>query len=171
VKFTSRTQAILLGGTFSGVLSSLPYVSAGNCCCAWPISGGVVAVCLLRQSQAELFSLDTGAIAGALSGLVGACVYLLVSLPIQYVLVPLQPTPADIFPPSSEVPPEVVALAVGVISSPFLLVLLGFTVMLLVGTVFSALGGLFGTLFLRSQMPSSSTSKDDLVPPPPGLET
>ena len=171
MKFTSRTQAIFLGGALSGVLSSLPFVSVGNCCCAWPISGGVVTVYLLRQSKPSLFSLDAGAIAGALSGVVGACVYLIVSLPIQYVLAPLQPEPAGRFPPSSDVPPEVVAFAVDVVSSPFLLVLLGFTVMLLVGTVFSALGGLFGALFLRRQRSSSSASNGDLVPPPPGLET
>ncbi len=37
----------LLGGLFIGMLSALPIVSVGNCCCClWMIGGGVLAAYL-----------------------------------------------------------------------------------------------------------------------------
>ena len=36
-------QAPLLGGLFIGILSALPVISWGNCCCLWVVSGGVLA--------------------------------------------------------------------------------------------------------------------------------
>ena len=32
-------QPVLLGGLFLGVLSALPIISAGNCCCLWTLGG------------------------------------------------------------------------------------------------------------------------------------
>jgi len=42
-------QAPLLGGLFIGILSALPVVSWGNCCCLWIIGGGVLAAYLDQQ--------------------------------------------------------------------------------------------------------------------------
>jgi len=45
---SSKLQPALLGGTFLGILSALPIVSAANlCCCLWVVAGGVLAAYLL----------------------------------------------------------------------------------------------------------------------------
>ena len=35
-------QPVLFGGLFMGVLSALPIISLGNCCCVWVAGGGAV---------------------------------------------------------------------------------------------------------------------------------
>src|SRR5262245_31621605 len=52
----------LTGGVFLGLLSSLPFVSAGNCiCCMWIIGGGAIATALLaRQQPGRLLSYGDG---------------------------------------------------------------------------------------------------------------
>ena len=34
-------QPVLFGGLFMGVLSALPIISIGNCCCLWIMGGGM----------------------------------------------------------------------------------------------------------------------------------
>ena len=47
-----RLQAILIGGTFAGVLSALPLIELGNlCCCLWLVGGGGVASYLTQQNS------------------------------------------------------------------------------------------------------------------------
>ncbi len=44
----------LMGGLVMGVLSALPGVSLGNCCCcAWLVTGGLVAAYLLQSNTPE----------------------------------------------------------------------------------------------------------------------
>ncbi len=85
-----RTQPVLLGGLVIGVLSALPVISIANCCCLWIAGGGAVAAYLGQQQAADRFSVGDGALYGALAGLVGACVWLLVWTPIHLILSPLQ---------------------------------------------------------------------------------
>ena len=41
-----------IGGLVIGVLSALPFISAGNCCCClWFVTGGVLAAYLMQQNQ------------------------------------------------------------------------------------------------------------------------
>ena len=35
-----KLQPALFGGLFIGVLSALPLINIGNCCCLWVIGGG-----------------------------------------------------------------------------------------------------------------------------------
>ena len=38
---SARLQPALLGGIFIGVMSALPIINAGNCCCClWVLAGG-----------------------------------------------------------------------------------------------------------------------------------
>jgi hypothetical protein len=67
-----------------GVLSSLPLISVANlCCCLWVISAGVAAAYVLQQGQAEPITPGDGAFVGFLSGLGGAVVYLIISVPLE----------------------------------------------------------------------------------------
>jgi len=49
---SGRLQPALYGGLLIGVLSALPFVSAGNCCCClWVVAGGMLAVYLRQQNS------------------------------------------------------------------------------------------------------------------------
>ena len=74
-----------------GVLSALPIISVGNtCCCLWVVGGGFVAAYLQQQMQDVPISPADGALIGLLAGLAGAVVYLIISVPIDLVLGPLE---------------------------------------------------------------------------------
>lgn len=77
----------IAGGTFLGLLSSLPLVSAGNClCCMWIVGGGsIAAIMLQRQNPQRNLALGDGAFAGVTSGVFGALVASMVSIPIKVV--------------------------------------------------------------------------------------
>ena len=88
---TSKTNPVLVGGLVMGVLSALPIISAGNlCCCLWIISGGLVAAYVLQQNQPTPITPGDGALVGLLAGLAGAGIYLVLSIPITFLVAPLQ---------------------------------------------------------------------------------
>jgi hypothetical protein len=68
-------QPALTGGMFLGVLSSVPFIQAGNLfCCMWVLlGGGIAAIMVVRQRPAGITYGD-GAFVGVLSGLFGAVV-------------------------------------------------------------------------------------------------
>ena len=146
---SSRSQAILIGGTFTGVLSALPIVSVANCCCVWLIGGGVITAYLLQQGQTEPISLADASVGGCLAGVFGAFVSAVVSVPIQLVTQPLQRQVADVLRGNSDVPPEVVEMVEQLSGAGVASVLFGFVVMLVLGMVFSTLGGLLGGIVFR----------------------
>src|SRR5689334_11074176 len=69
-------QPALAGGMFLGVMSSIPFINAGNClCCMWVLAGGGIAAFLLtKQRPAGGITYGDGAFAGVMSGLFGAIV-------------------------------------------------------------------------------------------------
>src|SRR4029077_12946247 len=74
-----------------GVLSALPIVAAGNvCCCLWVVSGGVVAAYVLQQREPAPITAGDGALVGLLAGLVGAFVYLVISIPLNLLIAPME---------------------------------------------------------------------------------
>lgn len=79
----------LLAGAVIGVLSSLPFVSAANCCCLWIFGGGVLASYLCQQNQDEPISVSDALAVGAIAALSGAVIGLLVSIPLEYFTAPL----------------------------------------------------------------------------------
>ena len=157
-------QPVLFGGLFMGVLSALPIISIGNCCCLWVMGGGGVTAYLTQHGRPDPIQFGEGALGGFLSGVFGAVVFAVVSLPIQLVTAPLQRGMMDgLLESAADVPPEVremiesLGSGGGVVS-----ILIGFVFMLVVGMVFSTLGGLLGALIFRSTPPASPA-----VPPPP----
>src|SRR5436190_16487491 len=134
-----------------GVLSSLPLISVGNlCCCLWVVSGGVAAAYVLQQGQPDPITPADGAFVGFLAGLSGAVVYLVVSLPVDLLIGPME----------REMVRRWVANMGGaegfrnyadradLISAP-VRAFLGFVMMLFVGAIFSTIGGLLGALMFR----------------------
>ena len=151
---SSRSQAILIGGTFTGVLSALPIVSIANCCCVWLIGGGAITAYLLQQSQTEPLSLADAAVGGCLAGVFGAFVSAVVSVPVQLMTQPLQRQVAEMLRGNADVPPEVIEMVEQLSGAGPAAVLLGFVVMLVLGMIFSTLGGLLGGIVFRRDRPS-----------------
>src|SRR5437762_602411 len=159
----SLTQPALIGGLVMGVLSALPFVSAGNvCCCMWVVSGGVVAAYVLQQRQAAPITPGDGALVGLLAGIVGAFAGLLISIPISFLVAPMERQIVQrVLENSGNMPPEFremleryssgdlrMTLAMHVIR-----LMVSLIVMLFLGAIFSTLGGLLGAMFFRKPQP------------------
>jgi hypothetical protein len=84
----NKLKPALLGGLIVGVLSAIcsliPFVSL--CCCLWGIAGGAVASFMYVKSSTVPVKIGDGAIVGALAGVVGAIIYLIVGLPLSIFL-------------------------------------------------------------------------------------
>src|SRR5687768_17675320 len=78
-----KLQPALLGGVTIGVLSALPVINLANCCCAWILFGGALSAYLMQQNHPEPIQIGDGAIAGLLAGVIGAFVWVIVSVPIS----------------------------------------------------------------------------------------
>jgi hypothetical protein len=159
----SFVQPALIGGLVVGVLSALPLISGGNlCCCMWLITGGVVAAYVLQQHQSTPVTAGDGALAGFLAGIAGAFVYLVVSIPVGFLLAPFEQRVYErLLDSMQNVPPQLRGYA----GSPIALgvrTVLGFIVMLFLGAIFSTLGGLLGaSIFAKKNervMPSDGGS-------------
>lgn len=154
-----KLRPALIGGCVIGTLSALPVVSVLNvCCCLWLVAGGGLAAWLLQEQQAEAITPVDGATVGFLAGLIGAGVYLLISLPVTFLMGPLfeewlvralqnmgDSTLRDAIERSRGTGARIVSLV------------LGFVLHLMLGMVFATLGGALGALAFRKAPP----------PPPP----
>lgn len=141
-----------------GVLSALPVVAAGNvCCCLWVVSGGVVAAYVLQQNQSAPITPGDGALVGLLAGIIGAGVYLVVSIPVSLMVAPFERAMLGrIAEMSGSMPPEFRSfLGNGFAAGGFrfLRMIFGFMFMLVAGAIFSTLGGLLGALVFKKSAP------------------
>jgi hypothetical protein len=140
-------QSVLLGGLFLGVLSALPIISAGNCCCLWTLGGGMITAYLAQQEQREPLRLLDGARLGLLAGLTGAVVWLLAAAVVDVLMAPLQQRMMDfVLRSAPEMPPEArgVMESFGRQASFVARLIIGFFFQLFIQTPFAALGGLLG---------------------------
>jgi hypothetical protein len=160
-------QPALLGGIFTGVLSALPFVSIGNCCCLWILGGGAIAAYLDQQnSPARPITVGRGAMAGAASGVVSAFVWLFVAMAMQSIIGPMQErVMQQILSTARDVTPDVRDMleSFGRGRGPLGWVM-GFFFMLCFGTIFSAIGGALGAVFFRNDVPPALGGP---IPPPP----
>ena len=85
---TSYTQPALVGGLVVGVLSALPIIYLGNCCCLWILGGGMVAAYVLQTNEPGPIAPGDGALAGLLAGLTGAVMHFVLSIPIDILIGP-----------------------------------------------------------------------------------
>ena len=158
----SLTQPALIGGLVGGVLSALPLIAAGNlCCCLWIVSGGAVAAYVLQQNQSLSITPGDGALVGLLAGIAGAFVYLIVSIPINIVIAPMERLLFQrLVETMGNMPPEFrdyanSSLAGGAAA------MFAFVLMLVLGAIFSTLGGLLGAVMFGRKTPPGP----DLVQP------
>jgi uncharacterized protein YqgC (DUF456 family) len=148
-------QAVLLGGLFSGILSALPVVNFGNCCCLWILGGGALAAYLDQQSLGRHTTAGRGALIGLAAGVAGAFVWLIASLLIDPLIGPMQQRlVGEFLQIAQDVPPEVrdSLESIGEGRSP-IGYLLGFVFTLCLGSLFSAIGGALAGAFFRNDVP------------------
>ena len=158
----AKLQPALLGGVTIGILSALPVINLANCCCAWILFGGALAAYLMQQNHPEPIQTGDGAIVGLLAGIIGAFVWLIVSVPISAAMAPFQSEmAARAMRDAAEMAPELRAIFENMSGAPAIGIglVLGFFVMLCVSTVFGLLGGLFGALLFKKNQPP-------VIPPP-----
>ena len=159
----AKLQPALLGGVTIGVLSALPVINLANCCCAWILFGGALSAYLMQQNHPEPIQIGDGAIAGLLAGVIGAFVWVIVSVPISAMMAPFQSEMANrALRDATEMAPELRGIFENLAGAPAIGIglIFGFFVMLCVSTVFGMLGGLFGALLFKKQQPPP------VVPPP-----
>jgi hypothetical protein len=163
-----KFQPVLIGALVMGVLSALPIIAVGNvCCCLWVVSGGVVAAYVLQQGQPQPITPADGAFVGFLSGLLGAFVYIVIYVPTDVAIGPLEREMLRralenmggtenfrSYFERSEVVPGVFRYV------------LSFFTMLFVGAIFSTIGGLLGALMFRKrEVPSAPGTPGDFNSP------
>lgn len=157
-----------------GVLSALPLISAGNlCCCLWVICGGVMAAYLLQQNHSTPITPGDGALVGLFAGLIGAAVQVVVSIPINIVVGPMERAMVQrVMDIAGNMPPEMRemleryggesrSIAFIILRSVFSLFFFA-----CIGAVFSTLGGLLGALIFKKDLPPGTI---DVVPTTPPL--
>ena len=157
---SERLQPALWGGVFIGVLSALPLVSAGNCCCClWVLVGGALAAYLRQQNSPYQIDAAEGALVGLMAGLVGAVVGSILAIPLQMISGPMQQQMMErILSQNPEVTPEMREMIERMTAtSGVWIVTLIFS--LVVYSVFGVLGGLLGVAIFKKNLPP---------PPPPG---
>ena len=103
------SQPAVLGGLFIGVLSALPIVGWGNCCCClWVVCGGILAAYLDQQRDPTPISVGRGAFTGFLAGIIGAAVWMVVAAAVGAILAPFERQLADeMIRTTADAPPEV----------------------------------------------------------------
>lgn len=157
-------QAAVLGGLFTGILSALPFVSVGNCCCLWILSGGALAAYLDQQSLGRHTTAGRGALVGLAAGVVSAFAWLVTSLLLDPIIGPMQQrVMQEVLQIAQDVPPDVRESleSFGQGRSGFGY-FIGFCFMLCFGAVFSAIGGALAGAFFRNDAPPALGG-----PPPP----
>jgi hypothetical protein len=147
-------EPALAGGLVVGLLSALPVISAGNfCCCLWIISGGVIAAYVFQHNQPAPITTGDGALVGLLAGLVGAVIYLVVSIPVA----PMERVLIERLVQTGNLPPRLQVYAAQNLRGAVRLVV-GFLLMLVVGSAFSTLGGVLGAVLFRRSGTSGETT-------------
>ena len=161
-----RLQPAFLGGLFIGVLSALPIVQVGNCCCClWVVSGGVLAAYLRQQRTPYAIQASEGALVGLMAGFIGGVITVLISIPMQAVTGPMQQRMLDwVMSNNPDMPAELrdaIERASGETGLNPLGLVLSVVYYVVVGLIFGMLGGLLGVALFKKNVP----------PPPPAPGT
>ena len=160
------TRSAALGGLFIGVLSALPIVNAGNCCCClWIVSGGALAAYLEVQQKNRTLTAGEGGAVGALSGVIGAFVYLPLAIIVATLLGPLQERFIELARNANDMPPQVREIFDDVAGGNAVGTVLGFMFQLFIGTLFAAIGGVLSAAYFKREVPPALGG--DWVPPLP----
>lgn len=167
-----RLQPAFWGGLFIGVLSALPIVQAGNCCCClWVVSGGVLAAYLRQQNSPYAIQASEGALVGLMAGIIGGVLTVILSIPMQAVTGPMQQRMLDwVLSMNPDMPSEMrdaIERASGEAGFHPLAIALTVVYYVVVGLVFGMLGGLLGVALFKKNAPPLPPTSVEVLPPLP----
>jgi len=159
----TRFQPAFYGGLFLGILSGLPGVQLGNCCCClWVISGGLIATYLLQKNSASPIETSEAMLQGVVAGLIGAVIAGVMDVALGPIIAPIkQRFAAALFerirdmpnlPPESRTQLDEVMRQQG--NAPLAQRLVGMLIFIPVSAVMAMLGALLGVAFFRKKMPA-----------------
>lgn len=159
---SSRLQPALYGGLVIGVLSALPVVNLGNCCCClWVIAGGALATYLRQQNSPYSLPASEGALVGLLAGFIGGIVAGVLSIPLQAMTGAMQQQILERIMSSNPDMPVEMRDTLERVAAGSALRAAGLLIGVVVDTIFGMLGGLLGTAMFKKNAP----------PPPPAPGT
>jgi hypothetical protein len=162
---SGRLQPALYGGLFIGVLSALPLINIGNCCCClWVLMGGALAVYLRQQNSPYAVPASEGALVGLLAGLIGGVVAGLLSIPLQAMTSGFQQQMLERILSSNPDMPAEARDAMERWATGSALQTVGALINVVVFTIFGMLGGLLGVAVFKKNAPPPP-------PPPPPVGT
>ncbi len=167
---SNRLQPALYGGLVIGVLSALPIVSLGNCCCClWVIAGGALATYLRQQNSPYALPASEGALVGLLAGLIGGIVAGLLSIPLQAMTAGFQQQMIERVLSNNPDMPSEVRDALQRVAAGTAVRAAGLLIGVAVDVIFGMLGGLLGiALFKKNAPPPPSAPGTFEVLPPEG---
>lgn len=155
---SNKLKPALIGGGALGLLlvltvliGTVPFLKLVGCCnCLWPIAGGLLATMLYVKASSTPASILDGVILGAMAGVIGGVIYLLIGLPISYFVTGVEALDMQVRQFHPDFP----------LTGVFLLVI-GGVVGFIVFVVLSTLGGLIGVPIFEKRKGAVE------VPPPP----
>jgi hypothetical protein len=153
----SFVLSALIAGAAIGLLANLPVLNIINCfLCLWVWVGGILAVFLYRQFQQGGADLTPGQGAGlgAISGLIGAFVGVVVNAATSFISIPMFERLAAYFQAQGDLPFRTGGLGALVASTFFF-----FALDVVAYPVFGAISGLIGASLLRK--PPETTTPDE----------
>ena len=158
----ARLQPAFFGGLFIGVLSALPLINAGNCCCClWVLCGGALTTYLMQQNHPYPLKVEDGLLGGLIAGVIGGAIAAFLSIPMTLAFGDFQRRLIEQMANRPDMPEESrrifenIAMRSGAFGA---MKLVGALIGICIDAVFGMLGGLIGIARFKK--------KD--VPPPPG---
>ena len=153
----SKMKPALIGGASLGVASSIKYLEFANfCCCALAIGGGVLAAYLYMKDAepSAQAPLGQGFLLGGLTGLFGAVVAALISIPKSLLSSNAdrsQEVIENLESAGAELPPEVIDFFVSLASGGPLALAITFIATVVLFPVFAGVGSLIGVAIFNKK--------------------
>ncbi len=171
---SGRLQPALLGGAFIGVMSALPIINMGNCCCClWVLAGGALAVYLRKQNSTIPITAAEGALVGLLAGVIGGVIGAVLSIPMQMLMGPMQAEWMTRIASAgnNDMPPEMREMidrmaAGGALGAAGIFMSL---INIVTSTIFGMLGGLLGVAIFNRTAPPQPPQPPMVIPHDPGV--
>ena len=180
MKQETMLKPALISGVILGIVSAFPVISAVNCfCCAWVIGAGVLAAHLYVKSSPLPVTLGSGAVLGMVTGIVGAIVDTLFSIPLFLLMRGSGTGIFEQFQQALDKMPDVnpavrerlQSILTGGSGTGILLIILGVAFYTLIFGLAGMLGGALGVaLFEKRKVGQPINPAISVEPPPPPYE-
>lgn len=154
-----KLKPAIIGGVILGVLSAIPAVN--TCCCIWALVGGLLAANMYIKASPNPVTPADGAIVGAIAGVVGAVLIVVVGIPLQLIFGAAMMSMMggyiqSVDPSQAAQVQEAMSAGLGIGRA-----ILNGLIYSVIAVIFSAVGGLLGVAIFEKRKGGPG------VPPPP----